>query len=70
MYCRNATSSRAAARDDVAFLQYTSGPTGQANGIMVSHGTLRANQEMIRTTCGNRPDRRAVFWLPLFHDMW
>ncbi|AJX35693.1 non-ribosomal peptide synthetase [Burkholderia oklahomensis] len=59
----------AAARDDVAFLQYTSGSTGQAKGIMVSHGNLLANEEMIRTTCGNTPDSRAVFWLPLFHDM-
>ena len=59
----------AATLDDVAFLQYTSGSTGQAKGIMVSHGNLLANEEMIRLMCGNTPASRAVFWLPLFHDM-
>ncbi|NIF93372.1 AMP-binding protein, partial [Burkholderia sp. Cy-637] len=59
----------AATPDTLAFLQYTSGSTGQAKGIMVTHGNLLANEEMIRLMCGNTPDSHAVFWLPLFHDM-
>ncbi|WP_211472188.1 non-ribosomal peptide synthase/polyketide synthase [Collimonas humicola] len=56
-------------RDDIAFLQYTSGSTEAPKGIMVSHGNLLANEEMIRRTCGNHAGSCAVLWLPLFHDM-
>ena len=33
---------------DLAFLQYTSGSTAEPKGVMVSHGNLLANFEMIR----------------------
>nr|ADU90660.1 putative syringomycin synthetase [Collimonas sp. MPS11E8] len=56
-------------RDDIAFLQYTSGSTDAPKGIMVSHGNLLANEEMIMRTCGNHAGSSAVLWLPLFHDM-
>ncbi|MDQ1815072.1 amino acid adenylation domain-containing protein [Massilia sp. CCM 9210] len=56
-------------RDDIAFLQYTSGSTDTPKGIMVSHGNLLANEEMIMRTCGNHAGTRTLLWLPLFHDM-
>jgi len=55
--------------DDTAFLQYTSGSTSQPKGVMLSHGNLLANAEMIRKAFGNSTDSSAVFWLPLYHDM-
>ena len=55
--------------EDLAFLQYTSGSTGAAKGVMVTHGNLLANEEMIHVAFGNHSDSRAVSWLPLFHDM-
>lgn len=65
-----ADPSRAdAQRDDIAFLQYTSGSTSAPKGVMVSHGNLLANLEMIRIACGNTRASTYVSWVPLYHDM-
>ena len=56
-------------RDDIAFLQYTSGSTSVPKGVMVSHGNLLANLEMIRIACGNTRSSTYVSWVPLYHDM-
>src|SRR5947199_4020218 len=58
-----------ARRDDLAFLQYTSGSTSAPKGVMVSHGNLLANLEMIRIACGNTRASTYVSWVPLYHDM-
>src|SRR5437764_5655506 len=58
-----------ARRDDIAFLQYTSGSTSAPKGVMVSHGNLVANLEMIRIACGNTRASTHVSWVPLYHDM-
>ncbi|WP_241839997.1 fatty acyl-AMP ligase [Frankia sp. CcI49] len=54
--------------DAIAFLQYTSGSTAAPKGVMVTHGNLVANQEMIRRAFGH--DERSTFvgWAPFFHD--
>ncbi|WNV06060.1 amino acid adenylation domain-containing protein [Candidatus Methylospira mobilis] len=54
---------------DLAFLQYTSGSTGDPKGVMVSHGNLLANQEAIRQSFGHDEHSTVVGWLPLYHDM-
>jgi acyl-CoA synthetase (AMP-forming)/AMP-acid ligase II len=54
---------------DPAFLQYTSGSTAEPRGVIVSHGNLLANMEMIRLAFGHDAETRMVSWLPLFHDM-
>ncbi|MFA5921350.1 MAG: amino acid adenylation domain-containing protein [Methylococcaceae bacterium] len=53
----------------LAFLQYTSGSTGDPKGIMVSHGNLMANQESIKQSFGHTERTTVVGWLPLYHDM-
>ncbi|MBS0307894.1 MAG: amino acid adenylation domain-containing protein, partial [Proteobacteria bacterium] len=55
--------------DDIAFLQYTSGSTGDPKGVMVSHGNLLANSRSIYEAMGHGPETVVVGWLPLFHDM-
>ena len=54
---------------DLAFLQYTSGTTGNAKGVMISHGNLMANQQLIKRKFGHNEDSTVVGWLPLYHDM-
>jgi acyl-CoA synthetase (AMP-forming)/AMP-acid ligase II len=57
------------ARDDIAFLQYTSGSTSAPKGVIVSHGNLIENSEMIRVAFGNTRKSTHVCWVPLYHDM-
>ena len=53
----------------LAFLQYTSGSTATPKGVMVTHGGLLHNEEMIRHAFHQSEDSVIVGWLPLYHDM-
>jgi acyl-CoA synthetase (AMP-forming)/AMP-acid ligase II len=55
--------------DDLAFLQYTSGSTGQPKGVALSHGNLVANIHAIGQACEIRREDVMVGWCPLYHDM-
>lgn len=56
-------------RETLAFLQYTSGSTSSPKGVMVTHGNLLANLDMIKKTLGNDERSNYVSWVPLYHDM-
>jgi amino acid adenylation domain-containing protein len=53
----------------LAFLQYTSGSTANPKGVMVSHGNLLHNEELIQRAFDQSSASIIVGWLPLFHDM-
>lgn len=55
--------------NDIAFLQYTSGSTGNPKGVMVSHGNLLHNQKLIQTHYEVSPESIFMSWLPHYHDM-
>ena len=57
------------ASDTLAFLQYTSGSTAEPKGVMVSHGSLLHNLEMVKRSFGQSENSVVVGWLPLYHDM-
>ncbi len=54
---------------DTAFLQYTSGSTGNPKGVVLSHANLLANLRAMERASGVGSDDVFVSWLPLYHDM-
>lgn len=56
----------AAGEDDVAAILFTSGSTGPPKGAVYTHGTFRAQVEMLRELYGIRPGERDISTFPLF----
>ncbi|HZR42605.1 MAG TPA: fatty acyl-AMP ligase [Ktedonobacteraceae bacterium] len=52
-----------------AFLQYTSGSTGVPKGVILTHGNLIHNQQIMQTAFNLNGQSTFVSWLPLYHDM-
>ncbi len=56
--------------DELAFIQFTSGSTGEtAKGAMVSFRQLQANLDALSERSGFSHHDKMVSWAPLFHDM-
>ena len=60
---------RAAEPSDTAFIQYTSGSTGDPKGVVLSQANVLANVRGIGWAVKFRPTDIVVSWLPLYHDM-
>jgi acyl-CoA synthetase (AMP-forming)/AMP-acid ligase II len=54
---------------DAAFIQYTSGSTGSAKGVLLTHRNVCSNVHAIGQAVKIRRTDSVVSWLPLYHDM-
>ncbi len=54
---------------DTAFLQYTSGSTGNPKGVVLTHANLLANIRAMGERVRANSSDVFVSWLPLYHDM-
>ncbi|MGQ0595551.1 MAG: AMP-binding protein [Gammaproteobacteria bacterium] len=55
--------------EDVAFLQYTSGSTGNPKGVVLTHANLLANLRAWGRAARFDSNDVSVSWLPLYHDL-
>lgn len=55
--------------EDLAFVQYSSGSTGDPKGVMLTHRNLIANIGSIREAAAFSDRDVALSWMPLSHDM-
>lgn len=55
--------------DDLAFIQYTSGSTGDPKGVSITNANVVANQATISRVMGYNKNSMLLGWLPHYHDM-
>jgi acyl-CoA synthetase (AMP-forming)/AMP-acid ligase II len=54
---------------DIAFIQFTSGTTGDPRGAQITYGNIQHQLAGDAAMLDLNPEARAVFWVPHFHDL-
>lgn len=55
--------------EDIAFIQFSSGSTGDPKGVVLTHENLITNLYAIANCAGWKSEDRILCWMPLTHDM-
>lgn len=55
--------------EDVAFIQFSSGSTGQSKGVVLTHKNLVTNASQIVEGINADENAKVASWMPLTHDM-
>lgn len=55
--------------EEIAFIQFSSGSTGDPKGVVLTHRNLITNLNSIAIGIGAKPTEKTLSWLPLTHDM-
>lgn len=59
-----------ATKDDIAYIQFSSGSTGNPKGVILTHGNLISNIDSIHNGINSPEEGDSFFsWMPLTHDM-
>ena len=56
-------------QDDIAFIQFSSGSTGEPKGVSLTHGNIIANTQSIAKQAHITKEDSCLSWIPLTHDM-
>ena len=57
------------AASDIAYIQFSSGSTGDPKGIILTHENILTNLDAISVGLHFTHDTRTLNWMPLYHDM-
>jgi acyl-CoA synthetase (AMP-forming)/AMP-acid ligase II len=56
-------------RESIAFIQFSSGSTGNPKGVTLTHGNILTNMDAIITGVNAVEEDSTLSWMPLTHDM-
>ena len=63
------TAFHPARASDTAFIQFSSGSTGQPKGVMLTHDNILSNLRAVETGLAVNDKDVGLSWMPLYHDM-
>ncbi len=55
--------------ETIAFLQYTSGSTGNPKGVVIRHRHVLANEAMMQARARSTSNTVLMNWVPFYHDL-
>ena len=67
--CSMETNEGSFSINPTAFIQYTSGSTGNPKGVVISHANLLHNSALSQKSFQTNSNSKSICWVPNFHDL-